>query len=341
MNISVIIPVHNSEKYLEECVGSVLPGLKEDDEIILVENGSEDSSWDLCRQYAEKYPNIRAVHLDQPGVSHARNKGIVMARGFWLVFLDSDDIMAPGFLEAAHRADPAGDLILFNYCFLGEEGTEPEDKGFLRPVDPDLLRRGALQFGRYQTAVREEAGLDNVTIWSCCAKLISRDLVRRNRIHFPERLCLSEDTIFSFQLYCSADRIYSSGRMAFYYRRTPSSASRIHHPRTLENNRYLRKWVRRYADDRNLWPELGEELTVFLARKLVEECLHLTADKVPAEDKVSYVRRQLSDPFTADTIKRVGYAHLIAGKRNNLLCGSVLFLLKRRLYGLLYIRPQE
>ena len=99
MNVSIIIPVHNSEKYLEECVNSVLSGINEDDEIILVENGSSDSSWDMCQNYSSQYPNIKAVSLDTAGVSIARNKGISLADCEWIHFLDSDDVLGEGAVQ--------------------------------------------------------------------------------------------------------------------------------------------------------------------------------------------------------------------------------------------------
>ncbi|MCR5450453.1 MAG: glycosyltransferase, partial [Solobacterium sp.] len=121
MSISVIIPVHNSEKYLKECVESVLQGMKEGDEVILVENGSSDSSWEICCSYSDAYPSVCAVQLETAGVSRARNRGISAAKGDWVVFLDSDDIMDPGFLAAAHGLDIEADIILFDYRFLDEE----------------------------------------------------------------------------------------------------------------------------------------------------------------------------------------------------------------------------
>ena len=114
MNVSIIIPVHNSEKYLEECVNSVLSGINEDDEIILVENGSSDSSWDMCQNYSSQYTNIKAVSLDTAGVSIARNKGIALADCEWIHFLDSDDVMDPGFLAVRI-------LSYFNTAFLTKE----------------------------------------------------------------------------------------------------------------------------------------------------------------------------------------------------------------------------
>ena len=201
MNVSIIIPVHNSEKYLEECVNSVLPGMNEDDEIILVENGSSDSSWDMCRDYSSRYPNVKAVSLDASGVSIARNKGILLAGCEWLCFLDSDDVMDPGFLPAAHRIEKGADIVLFQYCYMnkGEGVSLGEDDPLVAGnVDPDLLRRAALELAKYQKKLWEEAHLDYVTIWSACAKLIRREMVRENKIHFPEKLFLTEDAAFLF-----------------------------------------------------------------------------------------------------------------------------------------------
>ena len=260
MNVSIIIPVHNSEKYLEECVNSVLSGINEDDEIILVENGSSDSSWDMCQNYSSQYTNIKAVSLDTAGVSIARNKGIALADCEWIHFLDSDDVMDPGFLAVAHRIQTDADIVLFQYRFLGEgDGASlgESDPLDIRNVDPDLLKRAVLQYAKYQNAVREEAGLDNVTIWSACAKLIRRELVKKNRIHFPEKLCLSEDTAFSLQLYCCAEKVERVEQNAFFYRRTESSASRIIHPKTLVNNQYLRRWIVYYTRKKGCYEELS------------------------------------------------------------------------------------
>ena len=340
MNVSIIIPVHNSEQYLEECVNSVLPGMNEDDEIVLVENGSSDSSWDMCRNYSTQYPNIKAVSLDAAGVSIARNKGIALAGCEWLCFLDSDDVMDPGFLPVAHRIEKGADIVLFQYCYLDEEAEASIGEGEpleVRDVDHDLLKHAVLQYAKYQNAVREEAGLDNVTIWSACAKLIRRELVKENKIHFPEKLCLSEDTAFSLQLYCCAGKVERVEQNAFFYRRTESSASRIIHPKTLVNNQYLRKWIVYYTRKKGCYEELSPEISVFLCRKFVEECLFLRGADMPREEKLQYIRENASAPFMKKALRKAGYRYLIAGKRNTLRYAPLLWLLKRKLYTLILV----
>ena len=333
MSLSVIIPVHNSENYLKECVESVLPRLHEDDEIILVENGSSDSSWEICRSYGDAYLCVRAIQLETAGVSRARNCGISLAKGDWILFLDSDDMLDPSFLPAVQALETEADIILFDYRFLDEDSAEVQNLlSDQRDVSPDLLRRGVLQYAKYRTQIQKAANLDNVTIWSCCSKMIRREFLIRNRIHFPERLVLSEDTAFSLQLYCEAEKVRYIRQNAFFYRRTLSSASRIHHPKLLENNQTLRNWTVQYVTEKGLDGELKDELASFLARKFIDECLYLMESDSDENFAIQYVRRNASEPFMDQALKNAGYRYLIAGKRNSLRHCPVLWALKRKWY---------
>ncbi len=337
MNISVIIPVHNSALYLEECVESVLQDLNPEDEIILIENGSTDESWKMCKRYGAKYSNIHAVHLDTAGVSEARNKGLALARGYWVVFLDSDDIMAPSFLSSARKVNPDIDIALYEFRYLDNIGEMTKnDIEECITVDPILLRRGALQFGKYKKELKKKTDQDNITIWSCCAKLIRRKMIRENHIHFPKKLCLSEDTAFSLQLYCSAVRVSSINQISFFYRCTPQSATRQRHPRMLENNQYLRRWIYQYIKKTGHYRELEKELSTFLCRKFVEECIYLRESNDSRESKVQYIKDTISEPYMARAIKRAGYKYLVPGKKKTIMYGIIFWMIKRGMYGLLF-----
>ncbi len=89
--VSIIVPVYNVEKYLEECVEGVLSQTFTDFELLLIDDGSTDSSGDLCDQIAKRDTRIRVFHKSNGGLSSARNKGMDEAEGSWIVFLDSDD----------------------------------------------------------------------------------------------------------------------------------------------------------------------------------------------------------------------------------------------------------
>ena len=92
--ISVVIPVYNVECYLKECLDSVLKQTYASKEILLVDDGSSDSSGIICNEYAARYSNIRVIHKENGGLSSARNRGIEESSGDWVIFLDSDDVWA-------------------------------------------------------------------------------------------------------------------------------------------------------------------------------------------------------------------------------------------------------
>lgn len=102
--ISVIIPVYNVEKYLRQCLDSVLAQTFTDMEIILVDDGSKDSSGEICREYAVREARIHLIRKPNGGLSSARNAGLDIARGESVVFIDSDDMVTPDFLEQLANA---------------------------------------------------------------------------------------------------------------------------------------------------------------------------------------------------------------------------------------------
>lgn len=97
--ISIIVPVYNVEKYLEKCVRSILAQTFTDFELILVDDGSPDSSGAMCDQFAEQDQRVKVIHKENGGLSDARNAGIEIATGEYLGFVDSDDYIADDMYE--------------------------------------------------------------------------------------------------------------------------------------------------------------------------------------------------------------------------------------------------
>ena len=91
LTLSIIIPVYNSESYLSRCLESITNQYSNDIEIILIDDGSRDSSGIICDNFSKKYYNITVIHTINQGVSAARNEGINLAKGDWIWFVDSDD----------------------------------------------------------------------------------------------------------------------------------------------------------------------------------------------------------------------------------------------------------
>jgi len=145
VSISIIIPVFNGEQYIERSVESVLSQSVGDIEILLLDDGSEDGSLELCREYGQKYPDIIKVFTHpNMGVANNRNKGIELADGKYIMFLDQDDFFDPGyietFLEAAEKNE--ADVVIGGYRRPDKDG---KIRFTVRPTDEEYIRYKNLQ----------------------------------------------------------------------------------------------------------------------------------------------------------------------------------------------------
>ena len=124
--ISVIIPVYNTEKYLRRCIDSVLAQTYQDFELLLIDDGSKDSSGAICDEYASQDTRVRVFHKENGGVSSARNLGLDHARGEWITFVDADDWMADDMLQQMlDTADAEGaDVVLADLAFSFSKGDD-------------------------------------------------------------------------------------------------------------------------------------------------------------------------------------------------------------------------
>lgn len=166
MLFSVIIPVYNVEKYLRESVDSVLKQGVDDLEILLVDDGSTDSSGAICDEYQKKYPNIiRVIHKQNEGLLLTRRCGLRAARGEWMVHLDSDDYMMPGVLEAVRKTicETDADLIIGKVAYGAADGKSVRELSMLPFTDGQQFDKSNKQplydqllNGGYMTAIYQK-----------------------------------------------------------------------------------------------------------------------------------------------------------------------------------------
>lgn len=123
--VSVIVPIYNVEAYLERCVESILQQTYEHIEIILVDDGSPDRCGSMCEEYAKKDSRIKVLHKENGGLSDARNAGLEMAKGKYVLFVDSDDVIKENLLETCVRTIEisSSDMVIFDFTRV-EEHTE-------------------------------------------------------------------------------------------------------------------------------------------------------------------------------------------------------------------------
>ena len=180
--ISVIVPVYKVEKYLPECIESVLAQTFTDFELILVDDGSPDNCGAICDAYAARDPRIRVFHKQNGGVSSARNLGLDHARGEWIAFVDSDDTVGKKYLEHLWGDDPAtGTLIFSGFTYLDEKGRETRRLQFVAGTHPVREAFREKQLSRYGYPF---------------SKLYETRIVARKHLRFDPEISMAEDMIF-------------------------------------------------------------------------------------------------------------------------------------------------
>ena len=224
MKLSIIVPVYNVEAFLKKCVDSLLAQdlPKEDYEVILVDDGSTDSSGVLCDTLAAEHGNIRVIHQRNRGLSGARNAGIPAASGDYVLFVDSDDFLCPnvlgtlvGLMEAKEL-----DILRFNYQNVNMEGAVFEPNKYVKPfVDySDVVCDG-------ETFLNERLG------YACYAWqfLVKASLLQQEGNGFKEGIYF-EDVEWTPRILLQAQRVASTDIIVYNYLfRTGSIARNTDH----------------------------------------------------------------------------------------------------------------
>ena len=204
MKFSIVIPVYNVKEYLEKCVESVLAQQCEDYEMILVDDGSTDGSGALCDTLAQRKPDhIRVIHKPNGGLGDARNVGLEQAKGDYLVFIDSDDYIAPTMLQELSEKieETHADIITFGFRVDNNGDTSavyidplPEDHVFTLASLPELL-----------------LALPNA--WT---RIYKRTLFMETGIRYPGRVWY-EDIRTTTKLFAKAGSIAAIHQPYYYY----------------------------------------------------------------------------------------------------------------------------
>lgn len=187
MLISIIIPIYNSEKYLEECLNSVLNQTYKNIEVLLINDGSTDESKKICEEYCKKYSNIKLINNINEGVSKARNKGLKLAKGEYVFFCDSDDIMHPRQLEklSTNLKSTNSELSVCSFSEFVNNVEFEKNKNFKLE---EILNKDKM----LETIIsdRKYSGF----LWN---KLFKLDIIKmKSHLFFDEKISINEDQIF-------------------------------------------------------------------------------------------------------------------------------------------------
>lgn len=207
--ISIIVPVYNVEKYMDECMDSLVNQSYQNLEIVLVNDGSTDSSYEICQKWRERDKRIRLLDQDNRGQGAARNRGVKEAKGDWIAFVDADDWIDDRYIEVMMNAviKEGADMARCNYAQIrlksgGEKSTNFYQTLGMRKSVEDILA--------------ESAGV----IWN---QIVKRQLLIENKIEQPK--CKGQDSAVGLELCLLAKKIAFVNEPLYFYRREREGAT--------------------------------------------------------------------------------------------------------------------
>ncbi len=239
MTISIVVPVFNARDYLEECIKTVLEQTSDNWELILVDDGSTDSSADICDEYAGKYPlKIKAYHKANEGQCLTRLYGINMSTGDYIAFLDADDLLDKDFLSEIKTAVIKGnypDVICFGFCRFSDNNI----KQYPLNISEDFRVFNSLTECRFVYGQI----IDGVLSGSMCSKVFKAELLKNadfdNGIVAAKRF--GEDAFQSYEALFRAKSIAYLNKSLYHYRMNMSGTSEGYDKREADyfNTKYV------------------------------------------------------------------------------------------------------
>ena len=249
MLLSILVPVYNSEKYLKDCLDSVLSQSRNDYELVLVDDGSTDGGGAICDGYQAQFPElVRVIHQLNQGLILARRAGIAAAKGDYCMFLDADDAYEPECLATIRETieQTHADVVIFNnYSFFEEDGSIEPNK----VVFPDEAEFSGEQKERIYRELIASDRLNNICMKAIRTKLLQAD---DTDYAFYADNPHGEDLLQSLYPLTHAQKIVYRDKMLYRYNRHASSMTRVADFRQLERmfDERIELQLRRYM---SLW----------------------------------------------------------------------------------------
>lgn len=208
--MSIIVPIYNAENYLNECISSIINQTYRNIEVLLIEDGSTDASLDICKEWSKRDSRIKVWHQKNKGVSGARNKGLEIASGNYILFVDADDYVDENYVRSLYEKQALADIVICGYCKVNSENKTSvllQKDGFLGRED-----------------VFFHTVCTNVIHGACWNKMFRASVLRKNSIIFRENIAIGEDLVFvtEYLQYCST--CYYINRALYFYRKNGQSA---------------------------------------------------------------------------------------------------------------------
>ena len=236
MDISIVVPVYNTEKYLRKCIDSIINQQNVSKEIILVDDGSTDSSGNICKEYASKYPYIHTLHIDNSGPATAKNVGLQLAQGDYVSFTDSDDELEPTMFYEMISAGKYynSDIVCCNFKEADIHGN----------ISHTTCSGKTYQFNKIE-ALRHLLSKDLIYTGSV-TKIFKRELLAQNNLTHNDGFKTDEDFIMNIKAFAKCNHCTVVDKCFYIINYRENSLSHSYFKEYIDNyisNRFVRSRI--------------------------------------------------------------------------------------------------
>lgn len=266
--VSIIIPIYNAEKYLRPCLESINQQTYRDFEVILVDDGSRDSSKKICEEFCKKDPeHYKYYWKKNAGVSSARNFGISKSEGEWIMFIDADDMISECAIEQLlNTLDVEKDDMVV--CGYTRNTSMFKVSSKITRYSSVSLIRLLLNSPNYKNLYSDLGELfDDIILMSVWAKLYKKAIIDSNGVKFKTNLQVCEDVVFNYEYFSYIKNVIFTHSVLYYYRITEGSASNKIDSSRIINLQNLVEVMIRFREESDT--EMKHDFTVYCCKMMV------------------------------------------------------------------------
>lgn len=240
--VSIIVPVYNVEKYLQQCVDSLVSQTYKNIEILLIDDGSKDNSGQMCNQFSEQYTNVMSFHKKNSGLGLTRNFGLERINGDYVTFVDSDDYLRQDAIQKLvdGLGDGQNDTVIGGFTKITDDGKEL----YIETYPEEVINNGLVYsrlFNRMLGSSPDRHDSIKPSVWNT---LYSVKIIQEHNLHFvSERELISEDIVWDSDYYRYSQSAKIISEPTYYYRYNPNSLSQAYNPDRFEKSIYFFEYM--------------------------------------------------------------------------------------------------
>lgn len=314
--ISIIVPVFNSEQYVQQCLDSLVNQTYKNIEVICIDDGSEDKSADIIIEYVHKDKRIKYERINNSGVSIARNKGISLANGDYIMFVDADDWIDNETCESALIIAMQNDTDVVMWDYIREYSNKSLPKNIFynnmffdkNEIKEKLHRR---MVGIVGVELNQLENADALcTVWG---KLYKKKCILDNGINFYDinEIGTYEDGLFNLNVFAHVNNVCYVHKYFYHYRKVSNSITNCYNPHLQYQHERIHKYLKMYIENNKLDNQYLEALNNRISLELITYGLNIISNKeINNIEKIKEIKEILQDDHYSEALRALDLRYM-------------------------------